>query len=108
VSTLETKVIGVLARVPDSRTLSDIHAQLPSFTRTDVHGALARLAADGAIECLIKRDKNNCAVETWRLLYIPEREWNGMHVRMTLAGVTFAILGAGFVLLAAVVLWSMP
>jgi len=104
VSTLESKVIGVLARAPHGRTIPQIHEHLPGFGRDDVRFAVMRLVADGAIE----RVGFDGSHEQWRLMYVPEADWSGIHVNLTLAGVTLAIVGMGFLLLAAVILWGAP
>lgn len=103
-STLESRVIGVLARTADARTAAQVAEHIPQADRTDVAMAIARLVTDGAIERL----RGPGALESYRLMYVPERDWDGMHVRMTLTGVTLAIVGAGFVALAAIFLWGMP
>ena len=103
-STLETKVIGVLARTADARTQAQIGEHLPGVDRGDLTVAVSRLVVDGAIE----RIRGPGSLETYRLMYVPEKDWNGMHVRVSFGFLLLSIIGAGFILLGLVAIWSMP
>lgn len=103
-STLESRVIGVLARAPSGRTIPQIQEHLSSYSREDVGFAVMRLVADGAIE----RVGFDGSHEQWRLMYVPEADWRGVRIKFGLISATLMVLGAGFIALAILLVASMP